>query len=321
MKRQGYLYEQICSIDNLILADKIARRGKKKQKSIKKFDLNREDNIINLHHLLINKEYKTSPYKIFIIFEKKERVIFQLPYRDRVVHWAIMNVLEDTFVKSFTNDTYSCIKKRGIHKCLSNITHALKDRENTKYCLKIDIRKYYPSIKNNILKQLLRKKFKDRDLLNLLDEIIDSNLEGCPIGNLLSQWFGNFYLTYFDHYIKEVLKIKNIYRYCDDIVILGNNKDNLRDALNKIREYLKDNLQLELSNYQIFPVASRGIDFLGYVSFHDCIYLRKSIKLDYIKMIKNNNNIKSKASYKGWLDHANCINLYNKYNNYVYNKN
>lgn len=315
MKRRGYLYDRICSIDNLTLADKIARRGKSKQKSIKLFDHNRQDNIIDLHHCLINREYKTSEYNVFTIFEKKERVIFQLPYRDRVVHWAIMNVVEDTFVKSFTADTYSCIKGRGIHKCLNNITKALKDTKATRYCLKIDIKKYYPSIKNSILKDMLRKKFKDKDLLNLLDEIIDSNPNGCPIGNLLSQWFGNFYLTYFDHYVKEELKIKHIYRYCDDICILGSNKDELRILLGKIKTYLGDNLKLELSNYQIFPIESRGIDFLGYVIFHDCIYLRKSIKLAYIRMLKYNNNVASRGAYKGWLDHCNAINLKNKYLN------
>lgn len=317
MKRRGYLYDRICSIDNLTLADKIARRGKSNQKSIKLFDQNRQDNIINLHHLLLNKEYKTSEYSIFTIFEKKERVIFQLPYRDRVVQWAILNVVEDIFVKSFTVDTYSCIKYRGIHKCLNNITKALKDIKGTKYCLKIDIKKYYPSIKNAILKDLFRKKFKDKDFLDLLDGIVDSNPNGCPIGNLLSQWFGNFYLTYFDHYLKEELKIKHIYRYCDDICILGSDKNELRVILNKITAYLKNNLELELSNYQIFPVESRGIDFLGHVIFHDCIYLRKSIKLAYIRMLKYNNNVESRGAYKGWLDHANCINLKVKYMNYV----
>lgn len=317
MKRKGYLYDKICSINNLKLADKKARKGKFKQKSIKEFDKNRENNIINLHHLLINKEYKTSEYKIFTIFEKKERVIYQLPYKDRVVHWAIINILENTFVKSFTADTYSCIKKRGIHKCLKNLTKALKNKEDTKYCLKIDIKKYYPSIKNNILKQLLRKKFKDPDLLDLLDEIINSN-EGQPIGNLLSQWFGNFYLTYFDHWLKEELKIKKVFRYCDDIVILGSDKSELRIILNKIKIYLKTNLELELSNWQIFPVESRGIDFVGYVSYHDYIFLRDGIKRNFIKMIKYNRNDKSEKSYYGWLKHCNSINLQNKYLNEKY---
>lgn len=313
MKRIGYLHDQICDMNNLVLADKKARRGKSNQKSIKLFDIDREDNLINLHHLLVNGEYQTSEYKIFKLYEKKERIIFQLPYRDRIVHWAIMNVLEKTFVNCFTSDTYSCIKGRGIHKCLKNLTKALKDKINTKYCLKLDIKKYYPSIDKEILKELLKRKFKDDDLLLLLDEIIDSNKDGIPIGNLISQTFGNFYLTYFDHWIKEELRVKNYFRYCDDIVILGSDKNSLREILNEIRSYLNVNLKLELSNYQIFPVESRGIDFVGYISYHDCIFIRDSIKQDFIKMIKYYKNVRSIASYNGWMIHGNCKNLWKKY--------
>jgi RNA-directed DNA polymerase len=315
MKRIGNLYQKIYSLENLILAEKNARKGKSKQKGVKSFDLNKEDNLINLHHVLLNKEYKTSPYKIFKVFDGKEREIFQLPYYpDRITHHGIMNVLEKIFVKTFVSDTYSCIKKRGIHHCLRKLNSSLKDVKNTTFCLKMDIKKFYPSIDNALLKKLLRKKFKDVELLYLLDEIIDSNEQGQPIGNYLSQYFANFYLTYFDHYIKEILKIKSFFRYCDDIVILGNNKEELRNDLIRIIDYLQDNLKLRLSNYQIFPVKSRGIDFVGYKCYHyGEVYLRDSIKKRYIKMMKYNRNPKSEASYKGWLQHANCINLRNKY--------
>lgn len=316
MKRLGYLYDTISSISNLELAERKARKGKTKQGGVRNFILNKEDNIINLHHILVNKEYRTSEYRVFKIFEKKEREIFQLPYYpDRILHHAVMNVLEDTFTKTFTVNTYSCIKKRGVHKCLADLKLSLRSKVDTKYCLKLDIRKFYPSIDNNILKYLLRRKFKDIDLLALLDEIIDSNPKGQPIGNYLSQYFANFYLTYFDHWLKEELSVKHYFRYCDDLVILGSNKQELHILFSKIEGYLKDNLNLELSNHQIFPVESRGIDFVGYKTYHDYVLLRKSIKKDFIKMIKKNNNIKSIASYKGWLDHANCINLKTKYLN------
>ena len=315
MKRVGYLYERVCSIDNLVLADKRARRGKSGQKSVKLFDENKQDNLINLHHLLTNKEYSISEYRVFKLFDKKERVIYELPYKDRVVQWAIINVIGDILVKSFTVDTYSCIKHRGISLCSSRLVRALKDKVSTKYCLKLDIKKFYPSVNKEILKRLLRKKFKDNDLLELLANIIDSSDNGLPIGNLLSQYLGNFYLNYFLHYLKEDLKVKNLFVYCDDITILGSSKDYLRKLLSRIKVYLLDNLGLSLSNYQIFPVEARGIDFLGYVFYHDYKLLRKSIKLNFIRMVKYNDNIKSRAAYKGWLDHANCINLKNKYLN------
>jgi len=315
MKRTGNLYHKIYGIDNLKLADKKARKNKKNQCGVKRHDRNREDNIINLHHILKNKEYTTSEYKLFTIFDGKQRDIYRLPYYpDRITHHAIMNVLEPIFVSCFTKDTYSCIKDRGIHKALENLTKSLKDRAGTKYCLKLDIHKFYPSVKNEILERLLRKKFKDDDLLYLLYNIIDS-AQGVPIGNYLSQYFANFYLTYFDHWLKEELKVKHYFRYCDDIVILSDNKEELHRILHEIIKYLDEKLELKLSNYQIFPVESRGIDFVGYRSFHKFILLRDGIKRRFIKMIKYNKNTKSIASYRGWLIHCNSFKLRNKYLN------
>ena len=126
MKRVGNLYSRICSIENLVLAEKKARRGKSKQNGVISFDRNPQDLIINLHYILINREYRTSQYRTFTLFDKKEREIFQLPYYpDRIVHHAIMNILESIFIRSFTSDTYSCIKGRGIHRCSFNLRKAL----------------------------------------------------------------------------------------------------------------------------------------------------------------------------------------------------
>lgn len=313
MKRQGYLYSKIYNINNLLLADKKARKGKHRQKGVKKFDLNKDDNIINLYYVLKNNEYNTSEYKIFKLFDGKEREIFQLPYYpDRIVHHAILNILEPMFVSSFTSNTYSCIKKRGIHKALKDLKSTLIDVTNTQYCLKLDINKFYPSINNNTLKKLLRRKFKDKELLNLLDNIIDS-AKGVPIGNYLSQYFANFYLTYFDHWLKENKKVKYYFRYCDDIVILAKTKEELWILFKEIEKYLNNNLKLIIKpNYRIFPVKE-GINFIGYKTYHNYCLLRPSIKHNFINMIKYNYNYKSIASYKGWLKWCNSINLQNKY--------
>ena len=132
------------------------------------------------------------------------------------------------------------------------------------YCLKLDVRKFYPSINHYVLKKMLRRKFKDADLLWLLDEIIDS-APGLPIGNYLSQYFANFYLAYFDHWIKEEKRVKYYFRYADDMVILSDDKSYLHDLLKEIGKYFNEELKLEIkSNYQIFPVDSRSIDFVGY---------------------------------------------------------
>ncbi len=295
-----------------MLADKKASKGKSDTYGVKSHRLNQEKNILELHNSLLNKEYRTSNYTIFKVYEPKERDVYRLPYfPDRITHHAIMNILEPIFVSVFTNDTYSCIKRKGIHAAANSVKSALKDESSTEYCLKLDITKFYPNIDHDILKQLLRRKIKDNDLLWLLDEIIDS-CKGVPIGNYLSQYFANFYLTYFDHWIKETKQVKHYFRYADDLVFLSSSKSYLHQLLFDIRTYLKDNLKLDIKeNYQIFPVDSRSIDFVGYRFYHSHTMLRKSIKKSYARMLKKNNNSQSIASYHGWLKHANCINLKN----------
>lgn len=313
MKRINNIYHKICSIENLQLADVKARKGKADQYGIKQHDKNQAANISALHATLINKTYSTSPYTTFTIFEPKERIIFRLPYfPDRITHHAVMNVLEPVFTAMFTADTYSCIKKKGIHGAARAVKKTLKDVPGTKYCLKLDIKKFYPSVDHEILKQILRRKFKDVDLLWLLDGIIDS-ADGLPIGNYLSQYLANFYLTYFDHWLKETLGVKYYFRYADDLVILHHSKPYLHQLLASIREYLQTKLHLTVKdNYQVFPVDSRSIDFVGYRFYHTHILLRKSIKQNFARMIARRKNAASIASYYGWAVHCNSKHLIKK---------
>ncbi len=310
MKRINNLYQKIISIENLTEADEKAQEGKSKQYGVILHNKRRELNIQNLHVILRNKTYKTSVYDIFKVYEPKERNVYRLPYYpDRITHHAVMNILEPIFVSVFTTDSYSCIKGKGIHALQRSLKQALKNKEETKYCLKLDIKKFYPNINHDILKQLLRRKFKDNDLLWLLDEIIDS-ADGLPIGNYLSQYFANFYLTYFDHWIKENKKVKYYFRYADDIIILSDNKPYLHNILKEIRVYFTNRLKLTIKeNYQIFPVESRGIDFVGYVFYHTHILLRKRIKENFKHMLKNKPNQASIASYIGWAKHCNSKHL------------
>lgn len=311
MKRINNIYDQLCSIDNLLLADSIARRGKSKQTGVIEFDKNYEQNIADIYRELVTKTYKTSPYKQRTIMERKERVISILPYRDRIVQHAIMNVLEPMFVAVFTRDTYSCIKGRGVHLASHTLRRYLKDIPGTAYCLKLDIKKFYPSVDNTILKSLLRKKIKDREMLWLLDEIIDS-AEGLPIGNYLSQYLSNFYLTYMDHYIKEVLGVLYYLRYADDMVILHTDKKYLHDIHRKIADYLSVNLKLTLKpNRGPFPV-SLGIDFGGYKHYHTHVLLRPSIKQAFARAVKSKKPASSIASYMGWAKHCNSKHLIKK---------
>lgn len=313
MKRLNNLFDKIISIENLQMADAIARKGKTKQYGVKIHDKNQESNLRLLQEMLANKTYRTSPYSIFKVYEPKERIVYRLPYfPDRIAHHAIMNVLEPVFISIFTADTYSCIKGRGIHAAATSLKTALQDVGGTQYCLKLDIKKFYPSIDHEILKGLLRRKIKDNNLLFLLDEIIDS-ADGVPIGNYLSQYFANFYLTYFDHWIKEEKRIKYYFRYADDLVILSNSKLNLHKILGEIKIYLQSELKLMVKdNYQVFPVSARSIDFVGYRFYHTHTLLRKSIKKNFAKMLVRRKNRASIASYNGWAKHCNSKHLLKK---------
>lgn len=287
MRRIGNLYKKIYSLDNLRLADEKARKGKRNSYGVRFHDRNREENLLKLHRELKNKTFKTSPYEIFKIYEPKEREIYRLPYfPDRIMHHAVMNVLEPIWMSIFTADTYSCIKGRGIHTCAEKLKKNLRDDvQGTGYCLKLDIKKFYPSVDHDILKSILARKIKDKDLLWLLGEVIDS-AAGVPIGNYLSQYFANLYLAYFDHWIKEEKGVKYYYRYADDIVILTETKEELHLLFAKIQDYLATNLDLKIKgNYQVFPVEDRGIDFVGYRFWHTHTLLRKRIKKTLLRLL------------------------------------
>ena len=199
MKRIGNLFPQLLDIKLINFADTCARKGKHNF-GIYKHDKHKEEDNLKLLKSFKEGTFTTSKYETFKIYEPKERIIFRLPYYpDRIAQWSLMLILEPIWEKIFIANTYSCIKGRGIHKLVKDLKKVLeKDQKYTKYCLKMDIKKFYPSINHNILKNIIRKKIKDRQILNILDNVIDST-EGVPIGNYLSQFFANLYLSYFDH--------------------------------------------------------------------------------------------------------------------------
>ena len=284
-----------------------------------------------IQKMLKEKTFHTSTYEVFRRIEgPKEREISKLPFfPDRIVQWAILLQIEPYLNASFIDDTYSAVKGKGIHYGKRKVEHAIKkDGSGCTYCYKIDIYHYYQSIHHDILKQQYRRLFKDKDLLWLIDEIIDStpgNI-GIPIGNYLSQFSGNLYLSGFDHYVKEKLSVKHYYRYMDDIVIMATTKEELRALLPKIQAYLKEQLCLQIKpNWQIFPTYVRGLDFLGYREFRKYSLLRKRVKknaartlLKHLAAARRNNGINlhqygSISSYKGWIEHCNSYKLINKY--------
>ena len=349
MKRYGNLYEKICDIENLRKAHKNAKKGKGWYKEVKMIDENPEYYLGLLQEMLINHTYKTSDYEVFYKTEgKKTRKIYKLPYfPDRICQWAILQVIEPFIINNLTDDTYSAIPKRGIHKALFKLQDAMwNDVPECQYCLKLDARHYYQSINHELLKQKYARMFKDDELLWLLGEIIDSIttaeiddlraiylLEedidpetGIPIGNYLSQYSGNYYFSSFDHWIKEEKKVKYCFRYMDDIVIFGRTKEELHALRKEIEIYFKDELKLQIKdNWQVFPTYIRGVDFLGYRTFLNYTLLRKSTckdmkrKLTAIRAKVESGNMMNYSewccinSYRGWLKHCNSFRLSQKY--------
>lgn len=343
MKRIGNLYEKIISVENLRLADEKARRGKHRTYGVRHHDRNREANILALHEALLTKTFHTSQYDIFTVYEPKERLIYRLPYYpDRIVHHAIMNVLEPIWVSVFTHNTFSCVKNRGIEGCARSVErHIRKYAGRPLYCLKIDLRKFYPTMPHDTIKRAVRWKIKDKSLLWLIDEIIDSvngtphpvkegelcDGESLPIGNYLSQYLANLVLAEFMHKVNEVWKI-DADEYADDFVFYGDSKDKLREAfLTHIKPYLEDTLGLKVkSNWQIFPVAKnredkrgRSIDYVGYQFFREQKLIRKSIKQNFCRTVARLNRrspplplpeYKQRvASWLGWAQHSNSRHL------------
>ncbi len=362
MKRIGYLYQKICDMENLKLAHKNARKGRGWYEEVKAVDKNLDFYLNDLQQMLINHTYHTSRYTSFIRRENnKDREIFKLPYYpDRICQWAILQVIEPYILKNLTPFTYSAIPGKGIHAALHDVQKAMwHDADNCRYCLKFDVRKYYPSINHRVLKDKFRRLFKDPELLWLIDEIIDSistypateeNIEilkslgvdvnivndmdgrefvdgvGIPIGNYLSQYCGNFYLSSFDHWIREEKQIKHVFRYMDDVVIFCDSKRRLHQLRQEIDDYFRRELKVTIkANWQIFPTYIRGIDFVGYRIFDKFTLLRKSsckaLKRQMLSFSEKREKGQGPSfhewcsfnSYTGLLKHCDSYRLYSKY--------
>lgn len=285
MKTYNGLYPQICSFENLWKAACKAQKGKRFQDNVARFNFHRERELLRLQEELLSQTYRPGDYYEFTIYEPKRRMISAAPYRDRVVHHALCNIIEPIFDRIFIYDSYACRVGKGTHRAVDRFT---KFCRKTRYVLKADIRKYFPSIDHEILKELIRRKIKDKKTLWLIDLIIDSSnpqepasfyfpgddlftpferRRGIPIGNLTSQFFANVYLNPFDHFVKEQLHCKRYIRYCDDFVVLAQGKTRLHQVRERMAEYLVSlRLKLHPNKTQVFPVKE-GTDFLGYRIF------------------------------------------------------
>lgn len=321
MKIYYTLFDKICTFENFQLAYKNATKGKKWYKEVKAIEKYGVDKYLReLLDEVITRRYTVSSYINFQLWSgHKWRDISKLPMRDRIIQHAMMIYLEPIFRENFIIDTYASIKERGLHLALSRVKKALKTGKY-KYQISMDIKKCYPSLDQTILKAKLADKFKDPDLLWLLYTIIDSCPKGVPIGNYTSQYFNNYYFSGFDHWIKEVKGCKAYFRYCDNIKILGETKEELRELFEEIKIKIAElNVSIK-EDYQISPISDRGIDFVGYIIRPDYVRLRKATKKNFIKKVSKMDiqNLSDKelnvlGSYWGIIKFADCRHLWKTY--------
>lgn len=306
MKRATSLFNQIVSYENVRLAWLKARKGKRSKPVVRNFYKN-----VNLNLEKVQKNLKSNPpvlssYTQFTIFDPKERVISVVPFVDRVMHHAIMNVLEPVFERQFIFHAYACRKGKGSHKA---VNYAFKKARTHKYFLKLDVRKYFDNIDHLVLKKLLSKIIKDVECLNLLFALIDSygmvvstgsttaSGKGLPIGNLTSQFFANYYLSLLDHYVLEQLKPCGYVRYMDDFLLFDDSKEKLKIFLTQIENFCKNELILELKP-PVLGNCKNGASFLGYLIKSDSVKLtQKSRRRKLAKLKRLNYELKM-----GWID-------------------
>lgn len=326
MKRIGFLYEKVYSRENIMHAISNASKGKHDRRIVKKIWDNIDFYINEIQNIIKNKTYTPSPYVILAIHDgtrKKERTIYKPRfYPDQIIHWSVMQQIEPIIMRGMYDLCCASIRGRGLHYASRYIKkHLVDDKKNTKYCLKLDVKKFYPSIDKEILKQKFRAKIKDKDLLELLDIIIDSSEEGVPIGNYTSQWFANFFLQDLDHFIKEELKVKYYVRYMDDMLLFHRNKKELHKIRKKITKFLQNENLVIKENWQLFKTDSRPLDFIGYrfyrgyTTLRDSNFLRikRRIKKASKKTIITYQDACAMVSYVGWLKHCNSHKFKMKY--------
>lgn len=280
MKRIGYIYEKIYSLENIKLAIRNASKGKHRRKYVQKILNNADFYAEQISASLRENTYRLSPNRLKTIKEgakqKERNITVPAFYPDQIIQWAVVQVLQPMFMRGMYQYCCGSVPGRGIAKAKKYIE---RTKSKAKYTLKLDIKKFFPSVSHDKLKCLLAKKTKDRDALKLLFAIIDNGGEGLPIGYYTSQWFSNFYLQEIDHFVKEKLQIKYYVRYVDDMVLMDDNKRKLKKALFKLSEYLtKEKFDVIIKeNWQLWKTSSRPLDFVGYRFYPKYTRLRKSV--------------------------------------------
>lgn len=273
-------------------------------------------NVISLHQELEQKTYKHSAYEAFNVSDPKPRNIHKASVRDRLLHHALYRVLYPFFDKTFFAHSYSCRLNKGTFKAINTYRDfgriASKNHTKTLWVLKCDIRKFFATVDQATLLNIVRDYISNKDVVDLLEKIVSSfystkNGVGLPLGNLTSQLLVNIYMNKFDQWIKHKMKTKHYIRYADDFVILSTNRDYLSELIPKIADFLEEKLKLSLHPDKVFIKSfASGVDFLGWVHFNDYRVIRTVSKNRMFRNIKDKEGkIETVQSYLGLLKHGN----------------
>lgn len=299
------MFAELCTWENLFLAFRYAAKGKRGQPNVARFEHKLEENLIEIQKNLLARSYQPGRYDNFYIHEPKRRLISAAPFRDRVVHHALCNVIEPIFERSFIHDSYANRVGKGTHRALDRIQ---KFSRRFPYCLQCDVRQFFPSIDHQILYDSLKKKIFDEDILWLINQIMTSGAgifndsydtvffpgdnifslvrpRGLPIGNLTSQFWANCYLNPFDHFVKRHLRCKGYVRYVDDIILFADSKPLLWSWLDELRCEL-DKLRLTIHRGAHPKPVSEGMPFLGFIVYPRRKRLKRAKGLYFQRKLK-----------------------------------
>ena len=330
MKSYNHLWEELISDDNIRLAIHNASHGNMKRRKLTEIKNNTDKYIPIVRNWIENfKTIKHTPKIINDGISTKKREIIVPTVAEHIVQHAIMNVLKPIFMRGMYEHTYASIPQRGCHHGMKIVKKWIRNSErNIKYCLKLDVRKYFDSISQDVLIDKLHKKIHDERFMDLLIKIIRTAEHGLPLGFYTSQWFANFYLQDFDHSVKEDLRIKHYIRYMDDMVLFHSNKRELHRIKKLIELYLRDNLSLEIKdNWQLFRFHTRKdkgrfLDFMGFRFYRNRVTLRRKIALKAMRKARRIAKKKHTAvhdarqmlTYIGW---SKCTDSYNWVKKYI----
>lgn len=297
--KNNYIYHKIYDLKNLILAWKKARKGKTKKAYVIDFEENLGENLRQLKFELMSRTYKPKPLVSFIVQDPKTRKISKSDFRDRIVHHALIRVIEPIFDRCFIYD--SCANRTGRGNLFALKRFDLFKRKVTQnlkkeaFCFKADIKHYFQEIDHNILMEVVKRKITDKRVIWLIEAIIANrvierkkpskekldyyfteSVKGMPLGNLTSQFFANVYLNELDYFVKQRLKAKYYIRYVDDFVVLNSSREQLESWKLEIDKFLRENLKIELHPDKSKIISlSKGIDFVGFRNFYYFKLLRK----------------------------------------------